>query len=249
MNYEFQIGPDIIGGSDIAETAGVGAVLIIYLILIAVGALIGLASYIVYSLGIYRLAKTLFVSNAFLAWIPYAQYYTLGKIAERCDEQSGNQHPRPWGKINLLGTIGAVAGAVVLVVLCALCAFIPIIGILLMVVLYLAVIVLAYVPLVMDAICRWKIYREFFPETVNVVLFIVGLLTNTHAIITLIASFRQPRVWQTLTENDQAGAGVTYESASAWQSFGEQVSGEQVPGEQVSGEQVSGEQVSDEYRG
>jgi hypothetical protein len=47
----------------------------------------------------------------------------------------------------------------------------------------------ALVPLVLDSICRWKIYREFFPETVNVVLFIVGIVLNVQAIITLIASF------------------------------------------------------------
>ena len=49
--------------------------------------------------------------------------------------------------------------------------------------------VIALVPLVLNSICRWKIYREFFPETVNVVLFIVGIVLNVQAIITLIASF------------------------------------------------------------
>ena len=49
--------------------------------------------------------------------------------------------------------------------------------------------VISIAVFVLYCICLWKIFREFFKQPVNVVLFIVGIVLNVQAIITLIASF------------------------------------------------------------
>ena len=179
-----------VGGADVIP--GIGVLIAILLAVSAVSLIVTLISYLLYCWGIYRLAKKLDVENAFIAWIPYAQYYTLGKIAEKCDERAGKAVPRPWGKIMLIGSLCTVAAYAVLYAANMILSFIPVIGFVLSLLITALMMVIALVPLVLDSICRWKIYREFFPETVNVLLFIVGIVLNVQSIITLIASFRAP---------------------------------------------------------
>jgi hypothetical protein len=177
----------IIGGSD--TIPGIGVLIAILLAVSAVSLIVTLIHYVLYCFGIFRIAKKLDVDLAWLAWIPYAQYYTLGKVAEKCDERAGNFSPRPWAKIVLFGSIGTVVVYAILYVANLICSLIPFVGFILSLLIGALMMVIALVPLVLDSICRWKIYREFFPETVNVVLFIVGIVLNVQAIITLIASF------------------------------------------------------------
>lgn len=180
---------DIIGGADVGTGAAFGVVFLLIMLFIAVICLlIAVISYVIWSLGTYRLAKQLNVENAFLAWIPYAQYFTLGKVAEKCDERRGNP-VKPWGKYFLIGAVGSVAVGMVLGMLGGFVNFLlPGVGVLFT----LPASLISYVPLVIMYICCWKIYREFFPETVNIVMFIVSIFLNVQPIITLIASFRQP---------------------------------------------------------
>ena len=177
----------IVGGSD--TIPGIGVLIAILLAVSAVSLIVTLIHYVLYCFGIFRIAKKLDVDLAWLAWIPYAQYYTLGKVAEKCDERAGNFSPRPWAKIVLFGSIGTVVVYAILYVANLILSLIPFVGFILSLLITAVMMVVALVPLVLDSICRWKIYREFFPETVNVVLFIVGIVLNVQAIITLIASF------------------------------------------------------------
>ena len=96
----------IIGGSD--TIPGIGVLIAILLAVSAVSLIVTLIHYVLYCFGIFRIAKKLDVELAWLAWIPYAQYYTLGKVAEKCDERAGNFSPRPWAKIVLFGAIGTM---------------------------------------------------------------------------------------------------------------------------------------------
>ena len=177
----------IIGGSD--TIPGIGVLIAILLAVSAVSLIVTLIHYVLYCFGIFRIAKKLDVDLAWLAWIPYAQYYTLGKVAEKCDERAGNFSPRPWAKIVLFGSIGTVVVYAILYVVNLILSLIPFVGFILSLLIGALMMVIALVPLVLDSICRWKIYREFFSEPVNVVLFIVGIVLNVQAIITLIASF------------------------------------------------------------
>lgn len=177
----------IVGGSD--TIPGIGVLIAILLAVSAVSLIVTLIHYVLYCFGIFRIAKKLDVELAWLAWIPYAQYYTLGKVAEKCDERAGNFSPRPWAKIVLFGSIGTVVAYAILYVVNLILSFIPFVGFILSLLIGALMMVIALVPLVLDGICRWKIYREFYSEPVNVVLFIVGIVLNVQAIITLIASF------------------------------------------------------------
>lgn len=177
----------IIGGAD--TIPGIGFIIAIILAISAVSLIVTLIHYLLYCFGIFRIAKKLDVDLAWLAWIPYAQYYTLGKVAEKCDERAGNFSPRPWAKIVLFGAIGTVVAYAVLYFINFIFSLIPFIGFILSLLISAVMMVIALVPLVLDSICRWKIYREFYSEPVNVVLFIVGIVLNVQAIITLIASF------------------------------------------------------------
>lgn len=177
----------IVGGSD--TIPGIGVLIAILLAVSAVSLIVTLIHYVLYCFGIFRIAKKLDVELAWLAWIPYAQYYTLGKVAEKCDERAGNFSPRPWAKIVLFGSIGTAVVYVILYFLNLILSLIPFVGFILSLLISAVMMVIALVPLVLDSICRWKIYREFFAEPVNVVLFIVGIVLNVQAIITLIASF------------------------------------------------------------
>ena len=177
----------IIGGSDMIP--GIGVLIAILLAVSAVSLIVTLIHYVLYCFGIFRIAKKLDVELAWLAWIPYAQYYTLGKVAEKCDERAGNFSPRPWAKIVLFGSIGTVVAYAILYVVNFILSFIPFVGFILSLLIATVMMVISLVPLVLDSICRWKIYREFYSEPINVVLFIVGIVLNVQAIITLIASF------------------------------------------------------------
>lgn len=177
----------IVGGSD--TIPGIGVLIAILLAVSAVSLIVTLIHYVLYCFGIFRIAKKLDVDLAWLAWIPYAQYYTLGKVAEKCDERAGNFSPRPWAKIVLFGSIGPAVVYVILYFLNLILSLIPFVGFILSLLIGALMMVIALVPVVLDSICRWKIYREFYAEPVNVVLFIVGIVLNVQAIITLIASF------------------------------------------------------------
>ena len=177
----------IIGGSD--TIPGIGVLIAILLAVSAVSLIVTLIHYVLYCFGIFRIAKKLDVELAWLAWIPYAQYYTLGKVAEKCDERAGNFSPRPWAKIVLFGAIGTMVVYAILYVVSLILSFIPFVGFILGLLISTVMMVIALVPLVLNSICRWKIYREFFSEPINVVLFIVGIVLNVQAIITLVASF------------------------------------------------------------
>lgn len=185
--------PDIIGGYDPA-IPGIGVLLIVLCILsvAAIFAIVAaIVSYVINSLGIYRLAKKLGVEYAWLAWIPYAQYYTLGKVVEKCDERRGSKQ-YPWGKIVLFSFAGAAVLGGILGGVSSLGSMIPLIGSIIGMLCYALIMLVSTAIMVLDCICRWKIYREYFPEPANIILLVVGAVCNAQTIITLVASFRKP---------------------------------------------------------
>ena len=191
---------DIIGGNDPA-IPGIGVLLMILCFLIITSVIsiaVSVISYLLYALSTYRLAKKLDVQKAWLAWIPLAQYFTLGKVAEQCDVRRGKS-TKPWGKIMLFVALGAMVACAVLGGIGGfLNSLLPPLGI---PVTMLSSLV-SWAPLVIMCICCWKIYREFFPETVNTVLFVISIVFSVQTIVNLVASFRQPNpVEDTVIEN------------------------------------------------
>lgn len=63
-----------------------GIAIVIYLLFWFVMMAAGIAMYVLHSLGMYTIAKRRGISNPFLAWIPVAQLWILGSIADQYDE-------------------------------------------------------------------------------------------------------------------------------------------------------------------
>ena len=199
---------DIIGGADTSVGVGVFAILLIMLGIAIVCCLVSLVIYVVWCLGTYRLAKKLDVEKPFLAWIPYAQYWTLGQIAEKCDARRGNTAGKPWGKYFLFSALISVAAGLVLGTLGGIInAFIPGVGVLLT----LPASLLSYLPLIVLCICCWKIYHEFFSETTSIVLFIVSILCSAYSVILLIASFRELNPAEVVEPEEKEPVTYTYD--------------------------------------
>lgn len=79
MNHAYYESPYYHTGSS-QDAAGV-AVLSIYLILLALVLIFGLVSYILHSIGLYTIAGRLGMSNAWLAFIPFARTWLHGELA------------------------------------------------------------------------------------------------------------------------------------------------------------------------
>ncbi len=181
-------GQDVIGGADISIGTSVFGVLLLVLIIGAVALLISAAVYVIQAIAVMRMAKMLDVEKPWFAWIPIAQGYLMGQIAERCDGRRGID-VKPWGKIMLYVNIGYVGFAAVYSIASGVLPMIPLIGYVLIVLLWVVYMAVLLAYMVINYICIWKMFREFFPETVNVVVFVVSILFNAHFIGMLVATF------------------------------------------------------------
>ena len=181
-------GQDIIGGSDIGVGTSVFGLLFLVILIGAVALLISAAIYVIQAIAVMRMAKMLNVEKAWLAWIPIAQGYLMGQIAERCDSRR-NIAVKPWGKIMLYVNIGYVAFAAVYSVASGVLPMLPFIGLILTILLWMVYMAATVGYSVINYICVWKMFREFYPETVNIVVFIVSIVFNAHYIGMLVASF------------------------------------------------------------
>ena len=160
--------------------------IVVALIALAVGILTVLVAYVLQALAIMRMSQKLYVERPWLAWIPIAQSYALGRVAERCDERQGKE-VKPWAKILLFAHIGYYVVYVVLSGMSGIVQFIvPILGPALLSLLQTA---LSLAFTVFVYICVWKAFREFYPPTVNIVVFVVTVVLSIHPITMLIASF------------------------------------------------------------
>lgn len=160
--------------------------IVVALIAFAVGILTVLVTYVLQALAIMRMSQKLYVERPWLAWIPIAQSYALGRVAERCDERQGKE-VKPWAKILLFAHIGYYVVYVALSGMSGIVQFIvPILGPALLSLLQTA---LSLAFTVFVYICVWKAFREFYPPTVNIVVFVVTVVLSIHPITMLIASF------------------------------------------------------------
>lgn len=168
-------------------------VLALLLVAVAVAMLAALGvliSYVMQAFSIMRMARKLGVERPWLAWIPVAQSYLLGRVAEQCDSRQ-DLPVKPWAKILLFSHIGYMIFYSVGSGLSSILQFIvPVVGPLFMSVLQSA---LSIAFSVLVFICVWKIFREFYPKNINIVAFVVSVLFNVHPLGMLIASFFAPR--------------------------------------------------------
>ncbi len=172
--------------SDEQMTAVAIVMIVVGLIVLVIGFLTVIATYVLQALAIMRMSKKLYIERPWLAWIPIAQSYALGRVAERCDERQGKD-VKPWAKILLFAHIGYYVIYMVLSGVSGLVQLmIPLVGPVLLSMLQTAL-TLAFTVFVY--ICVWKAFREFYPKTVNIVVFVITAVLSAHPITMLIASF------------------------------------------------------------
>jgi len=68
------------------EMAGFFILFIVLYLAMLAGAIL---SYVLSSLSVYTIAKRRMISNPWLAWIPLANYWTIGAIADDYDSRMG----------------------------------------------------------------------------------------------------------------------------------------------------------------
>ena len=76
-----------------ASLAGLGAGIIIFIFLLLFGIIImSILDYIFSSLAFYRFMNNRNLDNAFLAWIPIAREYAIGKVYDDINEKQGKKN-------------------------------------------------------------------------------------------------------------------------------------------------------------
>ena len=90
---------------------------IVYLLAFA----FGIADYVLSSIGLYKLAERRGISNAFLAWVPVANCWTYGAIAEEYD--SRNKIRRNWKTAFLIPTLLMVVLTILVIIAAVVFAF------------------------------------------------------------------------------------------------------------------------------
>ncbi len=85
----------------------VGILLVVYLLLIG----FGIASYIMNAVSYQKIASRRLVSNSWLAWIPVANSWLIGSIADEYDEKNGLK--RKWRVVLLVLSLISIGGIVI----------------------------------------------------------------------------------------------------------------------------------------
>lgn len=84
---------------------GIG-ILLIYLLIFG----IGIADYVVSSLGLYKLASKRQIEKPWFAWLPVVSDLLLGRITEDCDAREGKH--RKWSTVMLVLALVSVCGVI-----------------------------------------------------------------------------------------------------------------------------------------
>lgn len=183
--------------------AGVGAVAIVFLVMFYLAILaVAVVMYVLNAIGLMKMAKSCGIANPWMAFVPFASSYLMGKIAEQ--NPSNGRKSWPWRHLALIGEIvifamaiafgvwmgvdmvasGVLEGAEysefdVLTMYGGMVGFMGIYSLLSMV--YNVIIYIIY----------WKIFSLFAPEWA-VVFLILSLLLTVAPILFFILRNRQP---------------------------------------------------------
>ena len=145
---------------------GTSAFMGVIMVVTLVFAIIGLAFYVILSLGLMTLARKKGIENPWLAWIPFANLYILGKIVDNVDVSTYNIN-----KLELVLPLAVVASTI----LCA----IPLIG----QIIFLAAFLLGVFVFI-------KLYKMYSPE--NMALYTVLSCIGLFSIIIFMIKDKNP---------------------------------------------------------
>lgn len=193
-NYQF-----LTGGSSMEVEAAVGVMLIIIILYIAIYAImiaVSIAAYVLNSLGMYTIAKRRNISNPIFAWIPVANVWLLGAIADDYDEKVKGVKKK--SRVLLLSLYLAFCAAFVLLIVGV--VVFAIVGatqyyaeetvvagmIIIMMVGYLAIFAVAIVMSVFQYIAYYKLFKSCHPDNAVVYLILSIFISMALPIIIFI---------------------------------------------------------------
>lgn len=150
--------------------------MVIFFILLPVVLLVVyVTQYILRSIALYRYAKQTGACKPGLAWIPVYQYWVLGKCAETCSEQRGENDGWPLAKIALIASIVQV---------CTYFIALP------QSLLFLINLAFTLVFL----LCTYKIYRNYLSSPADVLLTLLHATMGLGNLGLFVVSFFKPLV-------------------------------------------------------
>lgn len=147
-------------------------VMVVYLLILG----IGIASYVMNSLALHKIADRRGIQNPWLAWIPFANYWIIGSIADEYDAHNGLQ--RKW-KVVLLALALIYVGGFVLMYIFMFVFIFAIIGVAesgseptaaffsTLLGFYVILVVIMLIAMAFNAlytICMYKIFESTVPE-------------------------------------------------------------------------------------
>lgn len=110
MDSGYYMSESVYNATDSAEMVAVGMILIILLIYLVIMG-IGLASYIMNALALYKIADRRKISNPWMAWLPFTSDWLIGSIVDDYDGRNGIK--RKWRVLLLTLSLASVIGVVV----------------------------------------------------------------------------------------------------------------------------------------
>lgn len=175
MDSSYYVNESIYSTTDSAETIAVVAIIVVLLFYLLIMG-IGLASYIMNAIALYKIADRRQIPNPWMSWLPFTRDWLIGRIADDYDGKNGIK--RKWRAVLLTLSLISVVGLVVIYV--ALIVWIITIAVMYtnteppfeqvmvaLVVLYVILIVLAILSTAKSfcqAICIYKIFESTVPE-------------------------------------------------------------------------------------
>ncbi len=162
-----------------------GIILAVLAVVVIAVAMIAIAAYLMRGIGLSKIAKKLGVKHRFLAWIPYARTYLLGKCAEQSMMRNGKKAWK-WGRILLCTTIGLGIGLpIVQASILFLLSSHPVISVLVALLLECSSLILLF----MTGRCLLSICKEFMGNVLAVILAILAPLSGLVAVLLFVVGF------------------------------------------------------------
>ena len=176
---------------------------------IAVSAVIGIAIYLLESIGVYKMAKSAEIKNPWLAFIPVANDWVFGTLAEKYKKKNGTKSAR-------FGIILPVLEGIVLIEAIALTIFTVIsikeitgyaldavntsaemapeqfMSLIPVIILYFALMAVAFAYAVVFFIALWRVYSSFDKSNATLYIVLSVIFTISVPIILFIIRNRKP---------------------------------------------------------
>lgn len=194
---------------DDASIAIVAVMAVVYIFVL----LIGLFAYIMEGLALHRMGKVCGAPYPWLAWIPYANLYALGYVADKDAEVSGRPATHYRNTLPILFVVLSVLSFGLMGVSVAALSSSPegelsLGPAMLVVLMFLALLVVAVVQLVFEFIALWHIFQLFSPDNAVAFILLSILVSISMPIVLFIASRKTPAAF---TENHDYTQGNSFD--------------------------------------